>query len=96
MLILGLKELSSLKGNLSFYDRNGSWIDCVGCSSISIKKKKKKGAFMVTVSSEVYVVLKTRIRDGSLVPIGEDVRKLQHRTLQTKYGLEIKLPPITT
>ena len=51
---------------------------------------------MVTVSSEVYVVLKTRIRDGSLVPIGEDVRKLQHRTLQTKYGLEIKLPPITT
>ena len=43
---------------------------------VSALKKKKKDAFVVTVASEVYVVLKTSIRDGSLVPIGEDVRKL--------------------
>ena len=39
--------------------------------------KKKKCAVVVTLASDkVYVALKTSIRDGSLVPIGEDVRKL--------------------
>ena len=37
----------------------------------------KKSALVVTIASDkVYVALKTSSRDGSLVPVGEEVRGL--------------------
>lgn len=42
----------------------------------AVVSASKKSAVVTVASDKVYVTLKTSIRDGSLVPIGEDVRKL--------------------